>query len=236
MKKQLSNLTLEEKELISRTILTSAINDVKELYFEQELYHRNAYSMMVWDFIGTNIIKNLKNTRLKVEKVKRGYFSFDLIVDEDNSTVYSVIKKSNLERVRNSKKFSHYCYALASINSDIDIQEGQMNLFSADGIEDFRETIKADLLSDIGSIINRYGTIVINDDNKQFPSVELHVLDMNLNSVYTEVWKQNIEVDYSNNYAEYDEKSEDKISLSIKVNKDDNNVKIKREEEKKKVL
>ena len=215
------NLTTEEKEIISKTIITSIMNEVKEFYMGNNLHHKNAYYMLTWDFIGSRIIDILKSTRLKVKKVERGVHTFDLIIDEENSTAYSIMKKSNFYRVKNNKKFSHYLWALTSINSDIAIEEGQMNLFSIDTAQLYREETKRKLLSDVESIITRYCTIIINDDNRQFPSIELHVFDMNLNDIYQETWKESLTIDY--NFG-FDDADEEIIvpNIKIKDDKDEN--------------
>lgn len=220
-------LSTEEKEIISNSIITSLMNEVKEVYAENNLQHKNAYHMLTWDFIGSRIIEVLKKTRLNVKKVKRGRYSFDLIVDEQNATVYSIMKKSNIYRIKNGQNVSHYLWALASINDDIKVQEGQLSLFAMDTAQTYREETKKNLLSDVENIITRYCTIVINDDNKQFPSIELHVYDMNLNQVYEEKWKESLIVDYS---FEFDANEEEKTTIpkvKFKENIDNDIIKIK---------
>lgn len=199
------SLKEEEKQLISNTIITSIMNDAREVYSENNLQHKNAYHMLVWDFVGTRIIENLKNTKLTVKKVKRGRYSFDLIVDEEQGTAYTIMRKSNILRIKKQQKFSHYLWALSSINEDIEVKQGQMNLFSVDTAKHYREQTKANLLGDISSIITRYCTIVINDDNTQFPSIELNVLDMNLNVIYEEKWKDSLTISYNFDYEETSE-------------------------------
>lgn len=212
-------LTTEEKDIISTSIITSIMNEVKEIYMENNLHHRNAYYALTWDFIGSRIIDKLKNTRLKVKKVRRGIHTFDLIIDEENSTVYTIMKKSNFYRVKNSKKISHYLWALASINSDIKVEEGQMSLFSIDTAQLYREETKRKLLNDVESIIMRYCTIIINDDNRQFPNIELHVYDMKLNDIYQETWKESLTIDY--NFG-FDDNEEETAVPCIKIKEDEN--------------
>lgn len=237
--KEYCKLTDKEKNLISSTIITSIMNDAQEVYSENNLQHRNAYHSLVWDFVGTRVIEVLKDTRLIVKKTKRGRYSFDLIIDEENGTIYSIMRKSNINRVRKQQKFSHYLWALSSINIDIEVQEGQMNLFSMDTAKDYREQTKRNLLGKISSIITRYCTIVINDDNVQFPSIELHVLDMNLNTIYEEKWKESLTIDYKLGYEEENEidsmlkvmikgeENYDAIPLKQKEDKENNKEEIK---------
>lgn len=213
---QLSN---EEKNKIADAILSATMNDVKELYIENDLQHRNAYHMLIWDFIGTRIFNTLNNSRLKVVKVKRGRFSFNLIIDESHSTVYSVIKKSNVERIRNGKNTSHYLWALTSLNSDIPVREGQLSLFELECNKNYIESTKEKLLSGVDSIITRYCTIIINDDNRQFPGIELRVFDTNLNEVYSEIWKESY-IDYSFDFGS-DNEAPNNLKVNIKE-KDDN--------------
>ena len=205
---QLSN---EEKNKISDAIISATMNDVKELYIENDLQHRNAYHMLVWDFIGTRVFNTLKSSRLKVVKTKRGRFSFNLIVDEQNATVYSIMKKSNVERIRNGKNSTHYLWSLVSLNADIPIREGQLCLFEIESDKNYFEKTKEILLKGIDSIINRYCTIIINDDNKQFPGVELKVFDINLNEVHSEIWKESF-IDYS-----FDFEPEDEMQNGVKI-------------------
>ena len=224
-------LSTKEKNIISNTIISAMLNDVKEVYIENNLHHRNAYSMLVWDFVGSKVIETLKNTRLKVIKVKRGRFSFDLILDEEYHTIYSIMKKSNIEKVKKERKFSHYLWALTSINCDIEVGEGQLNLFTIESNNEYREKTKKELLTGVEAIVNRYCIIVINDDNKQFPSIQLGVYDMNLNCIYEEMWKESIIIDY--NFENDDNINEDKPIIKIKDDFEENVLKIKKQEEKK---
>lgn len=220
MQDSFCNLSTEEKEQIADTILSSVMNEVKEVYLENRLQHRNAYTMLVWDFIGSRIIDELKSTRLKVKKIKRGRFSFDLIIDEENQTAYTIMKKSNISKVKKEQKFSHYLWALASINKDFEVEEGQMNLFSLDCESSYREQTRKELLKNVDSIIARYGIIVINDDNKQFPAIELHIYDMNLNCKYEEVWKESFVLDYNFDFEEKD--GEENIALNVRLKDEEN--------------
>lgn len=224
-------LSIEEKDIISNSIITAMINEVKEVYSENNLQHQNAYHMLTWDFIGSRVIDELHKTRLQTKKVKRGRYSFDLIIDEDNNTVYSIMKKSNIYRIKNNKNFSHYLWSLASINDDIEVQEGQMNLFSVDTAQLYREETRKKLLGKVENIITRYCTIVINDDNKQFPNIELHVLDMNLNSVYEEKWKESLVVDYSFEFDEDENNNENELISKIKIKEDDDDNLVKLKED-----
>lgn len=229
--KEFCYLSTEEKNIISNTIISAMLNDVKEVYIENNLHHRNAYSMLVWDFVGSKVIETLKNTRLKVIKTKRGRFSFDLILDEEYHTIYSIMKKSNIEKVKKERKFSHYLWALTSINCDIEVGEGQLNLFTIESNNEYREKTKKELLTGVEAIVNRYCIIVINDDNKQFPSIQLGVYDMNLNCIYEEMWKESIIIDY--NFENDDNSNEDKPIIKIKDDFEENILKIKKQEEKK---
>lgn len=224
-------LTDGEKELISNTIIKSIMNDAQEIYTENKLQHRNGYHQLKWDFVGTRVIEALANKRLVVKKTKRGPHSFDLIIDEENGTAYSIMRKSNIIRTRKKQKFSHYLWALASINEDIEITEGQMNLFSIETAKDYREQVKQKMLGNINSIITRYCTIVINDDNIQFPSIELHVLDMNLNTIYEEKWKESLVINYNIEY-ETENDMDNMIKVTIKDEENDEIIQLKQKEEK----
>lgn len=226
-------LSTEEKNIISDAVLNAIQNDVREVYSENNLHHKNAYSMLVWDFIGSNVIDDLKTTRLKVVRAKRGRFSFDLIADEENQTVYTIMKKSNIEKIRKERKFSHYLWSLTSINFDIKVEEGQLNLFSIESNNEYREETKKELLSGIEAIINRHCMIVINDDNKQFPYIQLCVYDMNLNCVFEETWKEPVIWNYS---LENDENIEDisveKPTIKFKDDIEENIIRFKEEKKK----
>lgn len=154
-----------------------------------------------------------------------------MIIDEENGTAYSIMRKSNIIRTRKKQKFSHYLWALASINEDIEITEGQMNLFSIETAKDYREQVKQKMLGNINSIITRYCTIVINDDNIQFPSIELHVLDMNLNTIYEEKWKESLVINYNIEY-ETENDMDNMIKVTIKDEENDEIIQLKQKEEK----
>lgn len=216
----------EEKKLIANTIITSIMNDAQEVYAENNLQHRNGYHQLKWDFIGTRIIDALKNTRLVVKKTKRGPHSFDLILDKEQGTVYTIMRKSNINRIRKKQKISHYLWALSSINEDIEVKEGQMNLFSIEIAKDYREQTKQKMLGNTNCIITRYCTIVINDDNVQFPSIELNVLDMNLNIIYEEKWKESLTISYKIDYEEAGE-TENIPQISIRKNNNEDTIPLK---------
>lgn len=226
------NLSENEKELISDAILSSVMNEVKDVYIENRLQHKNAYSMLIWDFIGSRVIDALDSTRLKVKKIKRGRYSFDLILDEENQTAYTIMKKSNIQKVKKEKSFSHYLWALASINYDLKVEEGQFNLFSLDGEDSYREATRKELFKNVDAIITRYCTIVINDDNRQFPTIELQVFDMNLNCIYEETWKESLVIDYSFNIENTPDEEDVLLNVKLKEELNDNILKIKNEEDK----
>lgn len=225
-------LSINEKELISNAILSSVMNEVKDVYIENRLQHRNAYSMLIWDFIGSRVIDVLASTRLKVKKIQRGRYSFDLILDEENQTVYTIMKKSNIKKVKKEKSFSHYLWALTSINYDLKVEEGQFNLFSLDGEDSYRDVTRKELFKSVDAIITRYCTIVINDDNKQFPTIELQVFDMNLNCVYEEIWKESLVIDYNFNIENNNDEENIVLNVKLKEELKDNILKIKNEEDK----
>ena len=103
--------------------------------------------------------------------------------------------------------------------------------FTIESNNEYREKTKKELLTGVEAIVNRYCIIVINDDNKQFPSIQLGVYDMNLNCIYEEMWKESIIIDY--NFENDDNSNEDKPIIKIKDDFEENILKIKKQEEKK---
>ena len=94
-----------------------------------------------------------------------------------------------------------------------------------------RKQIRMELLKNLDASIARYGIIVINDDNKQFPAIELHIYDMNLNCKYEEVWKESFVLDYNFDFEEKDGEKNIALNVRLKDEENKNVLKIKDDKE-----
>ena len=203
----------EERKQISQAIIEGLTCNVEEFYLETGLTHRNGQHMLRWDYIYTNISKNLVNSKLKLVKIHRGIFTFDLIVDEEAKVVYSVIKEKNLSIIRKNKNSNHYMWALASINKNIEQKLKQLSLFANDNID---EKFYAEVIAEIGFIPENYQTILIDDLNKSFPTVYLCQLDKDLNEISRTLIGKNSFVEYEFNNTDVDKNEETRIEIKLK--------------------
>ena len=201
----------EEKKQISQAIIEGLTCNVEEFYLETGLTHRNGQYMLRWDYIYTNISKNLVNSKLKLVKIYRGIFTFDLIVDEEAKVVYSVIKEKNLSIIRKNKNSNHYMWALASINKNIELK--QLSLFTNNNMD---EKFYAEVIAKIGFMPENYQTILIDDLNKNFPTVYLCQLDKNLNEISRTLIGKNSFVGYEFGNTNVDKNEETRIEIKLK--------------------
>lgn len=221
----------EERKQISQAIIEGLTCNVEEFYLETGLTHRNGQYMLRWDYIYTNISKNLVNSKLKLVKIYRGIFTFDLIVDEEAKVVYSVIKEKNLSIIRKNKNSNHYMWALASINKNIEQKLKQLSLFANDNID---EKFYAEVIDEIGFIPENYQTILIDDLNKNFPIVFLCQLDKDLNEISRTLIGKNSFVEYEFNNINVDRKEETKVEIKLKQKaRDKVEVRIRKEKDEK---
>ena len=201
----------EERKQISQAIIEGLTCNVEEFYLETGLTHRNGQHMLRWDYIYTNISRNLVNSKLKLVKIYRGIFTFDLIVDEETKVIYSVIKEKNLSIIRKNKNSNHYMWALASINKNI--EQKQLSLFANNNID---EKFYAEVIAEIGFMPKNYQTILIDDLNKNFPRVYLCQLDKDLNEISRTLIGKNCFVEYEFSNTDVDKNEETRIEIKLK--------------------
>lgn len=221
----------EERKQISQAIIEGLTCNVEEFYLETGLTHRNGQHMLRWDYIYTNISKNLVNSKLKLVKIYRGIFTFDLIVDEETKVVYSVIKEKNLFIIRKNKNSNHYMWALASINKDVASKEKQLSLFESNNIDiKFYE----DVINEIGFVPYSYETILIDDYNKNFPVVYMCKFDRDLNEISRVLIGKSDYIEYEFNNKNVDNKDENKVEIKLKQKaKDKIEVRLRKEKNEK---
>lgn len=221
----------EERKEISQAIIEGLTCNVEEFYLETGLTHRNGQHMLRWDYIYTNIAKNLMNSNLKLVKIYRGIFTFDLIVNEEEKVIYSVIKEKNLSVIKRNRNSNHYMWALASINKNIEQKLKQLSLFAIDNID---EKFYDEVIGQIGFIPENYQTILIDDLNKKFPVVYLCQLDKDLNEVSRTLIGKNSFVEYEFNNINVDRKEEAKVEIKLKQKaRDKVEVRIRKEKDEK---
>lgn len=220
----------EEKIQISQAIIEGLTLNVEEFYMETGLTHKNGQHMLRWDYIYTNIARKLEKSSLKLVKIHRGIFTFDLIVNEEEKIIYSIIKEKNLTAIRKNRNLNHYMWSIATINKDIEPKEKQLSLFGNDMID---EKFYGEVISKIGFVPDNYRTIVIDDVNKNFPAVYLCRLDKNLNEISRELIGKSNTVKYEFSNTNVDEKEETKIEIKLKQKaKEKIELKIRKEENK----
>lgn len=219
----------EERKQISQAIIEGLTRNVEEFYLETGLTHRNGQHMLRWDYIYTNIAKNLVGSKLKLVKICRGIFTFDLIINEEEKIVYSVIKEKNLSTIKRNKNSNHYMWALASINKNIEQKVKQLSLFANDNID---EKFYNEVIAEIGFIPENYKTVLIDDLNKNFPVVYLCQLDKDLNELSKILIGKNSFVEYEFNNINVDEKEESRVEIKLKQKaKDKVEVRIRKEKD-----
>lgn len=224
----------EEKKYVSQAIIEGLTKNVEEFYLETDLRHKNGQYMLRWDYTYTNIKRNLANSKLKMVKINRGIFTFDLITNEDEKRVYSIIKEKNLSIIKRSKNLGHYMWVLALINKNIVSKETQISLFESNNMD---EKFYEEMIEKIGFIPQNYQTVVIDDANKSFPVVYLCQLDKELNEVSRILIGKNSFVDYEFNNTNVDRSEEKMVEIKLKQKaKDKVEVKIRKEKEDKLIM
>lgn len=221
----------EDKEQISQAIIEGLTRNVEEFYLETGLTHRNGQHMLRWDYIYTNISKKLKYSKLEIIKIYRGIFSFDLIINEEEKIIYSIIKEKNLSIIRKNKNLKHYMWALAYINKDVEAEEKQLSLFENDNIDiKFYE----DVINEIGFVPYSYETILIDDYNKNFPVIYMCKFDRDLNEISRVLIGKSDYIEYEFNNKNVDNKDENKIEIKLKQKaKDKIEVRLRKEKNEK---
>lgn len=221
----------EEKIQVSQAIIEGLTLNVEEFYIETGLTHRNGQHMLRWDYIYTNIARKLENSKLKLVKIYRGIFTFDLIINEEEKIIYSVIKEKNLAIIRKNRNSNHYMWSLASINKNIEQNEKQLSLFANDNID---EKFYDKMIAEIGFIPENYKTILIDDLNKRFPVIYLCQLDKDLNELSRILIGKNDFVEYEFKNINVDGKEEERVEIKLKQKaKDKIKVRVREEKEEK---
>lgn len=175
-------LIKEDVEKISSGIVEACSNNVTEFYSEAGLAHKNAFHMLKWDYIFTNVRGNLKDSKLKCLEIKRGCFTLDLIIDEKNKYIFSVINEKNVNSIRKTNNRDHYFWRLTSINKGLKSKDSQVSLFDNTN----EEVLLDDLLKDVSFIPQKYISIVIEKGYGNNINIFLRVYNENLEEVESE--------------------------------------------------
>lgn len=188
----------------------------------------NGQHSVIWDFINTEVIKEMPSSKFEVIVAKRGLWELILIFDKETNHLYSLMKEKRLRQLQHRirKDTIHYIDALVKNNADLnELASEQTNMFEyidEDRNEHIDKTL-CEMLHAIKEKVERYILVTFSDSNYEVLSISADIVAENLDIVYSESWEQYIQAEFDmvisslkDSYDNDDEVTED-IPLSLKV-------------------
>ncbi len=102
--------------------ISEAINeDYESITSQRSLHTNNSKYSLKWDLINSNILERLTEENIEVKIVKAGCWSFLLILNKNDMTLYSLMNSKRYETICSSpeKNAPLYIQALKELNSEL---------------------------------------------------------------------------------------------------------------------
>jgi hypothetical protein len=181
-------------------------------YFELEKEHptttHNGRGASIWNHIFTQLEKHFRTEGYQVNKIQRGLWEVLYVYDEASNFLYTYMRYKNFVNLQNKKpenKLFHYCNVLSRLNGKLlgtyEPEYEQMSFgLEKTIIDEEAEQKLAELLSEmINSIkgkVEMYALVLVQQEKGKVRDIECKIPVENLNSIYTESWKEFIGTDY----------------------------------------
>jgi len=181
-------------------------------YFELEKEHptttHNGRGASIWNHIFTQLEKYFKTDGYQVNKIQRGLWKVLYVYDELSHYIYTYMRYKNFFNLQNKKpenKLFHYCNVLSRLNGKLlgtyEPEYEQMSFgLEKTIIDEEAEQKLAELLNEmthkIKGKIEMYALVLVDQEKGKVRDIECKIPVENLNSIYTESWKEFIGTDY----------------------------------------
>jgi len=193
-------LSDEYKALIAKAVSDAHKDDISEFKMEFDLATYNCTHYMRSDFISTNLrnsfSRNLKDSSIKLVNFKASWFEPVMIYDRHTNYLYSFTSKENFLKQKSKNNRSHYIYALASINKNLEPKHvmEQICLFEEE-IESCDEKISKilmDIQKKVDGPLKQYVLVTYTSETFGLTSITAYIPTVNLDIAYEEDWSEYI--------------------------------------------
>lgn len=159
--------------------------DYQEFISSRKLVTNNHKMSLMWDLTNTNIKERLISEDIEIAVAKQGCWGFLLILDKKENCLYTLMNNKRFEEIiLNPKKAPLYLQALVILNEELG--------FANTPLFDFEDNNKLKLLlnklcnnflsnNDFSKI--HYNIITFSTENDSVTSLELNILDKELNQL-----------------------------------------------------
>lgn len=177
-------------QIIYSSISQGIKEDYESITSQRKLHTNNSKYSLRWDLINSNILERLTNNNIEVKIVKAGCWSFLLILNKENGTLYSLMnsKRYNTICSKPQKNAPLYIRALKELNRNLGFANNPLFDFLYDGSE-FIERLQS-MCSLFSSSVNfseiHYKILTFTTYESNVVDMELKTLDANLNELYSE--------------------------------------------------
>ena len=223
----ISNKNEDFRVIIAQAIKDACTEDLKEVKSHFGLKTFSSRHSLSRDIMNTHISRRLDSNRFSVETFNRGAHQFITIYDNNEKTLYSIMKHKTFKGLEKSNKKAnvHYLEALGFMNNDNIVEKSQIKFFEYE----YRQSQIEDLLFKIVSkeVIDEvkvHKLITFDINNNELSSISVFQLNSELDIINEESWNDYIAIDYDDIGTRYlnidineDEYAiEEEISLGIK--------------------
>lgn len=197
------------KRSIIQAITDAFRKDAQDFAAEFDLETKNGNHFLKWDFINTNLIRNVSDDKLLTIKRKRGNWELILLYDSETRYLYSLMKRKRfiqLAEQRKNRTKAHYLDALVSFNTGLQPQNGfiQLSLFSDNSWDKQVHRLLHDLVHEHQDEIERFVLISFSTGKDDITSVSAIVPTVDLSIAYEEDWSEFIPAEFTQNNVELD--------------------------------
>lgn len=160
--------------------------DYQEIISSRKLVTNNHKMSLVWDLTNTNIIEGLISEDIEIAVSKQGCWGFLLILDKKENCLYTLMNNKRYEEIiLNPKKAPLYLQALVILNEELGFANTPLFDFEDDNnkLKLLLNKLCNNFLSNNGFSKIHYNVITFSTENDSVTSLELNILDKELNQL-----------------------------------------------------
>lgn len=232
-------LSDELKSFIIEAVSSGVKHDVLQFKNEHDLATDNGIHFLKWDFINTNLVRDISNDRLECIIIQRGGWKLVVIYDKETKFLYSLMSQNRFGELqkRTKKDTVHYIDGLTLINDDLEVKNNiqQLTLFDIkdERWEEERENVLSNILQCIDGEVVQYAVITFSTQKLELNSVLTYIPTADLKVAYKEDWSDYIPVDFdiSNVITDNENEEEEEVEVRLRervISKDDTIVQFKK--------
>lgn len=192
----LEKISNEDIQTIFECISQALEDDRQEALAYLKLRTYVSDPFLKWDLIYRNLMNAFGNDNIKCSVAKRGMWTILLLYDEHNKILFSFMRETRFNDIKNHSNFARpqYIQALVNLNAELQALQKQLSLFpneskfSQTDLEKCLDELCAGFAGNVDTRNSQHVLIVFSDKNGIINSLKAYVLDRDLDIVFEQDW------------------------------------------------